>query len=218
MGYHVAGSAMHAEEAIECLEKGGIDLAILDIHLGKGPSGIWLGGQIQEKYALPFIFLSAFSDKKTIASAAKTQPSSYLVKPFVQKDLHAAIELALHSYTETALAETSGPAGLLINDNIFVKDQMVYRRIPIKDIAFIQAFKNYLEITVGDKKYILRSALKAFFSQLPEGHFFQTHRSYVVNMAMVDQIGGNFVGIGKHEIPLSRGLKTEVVNRLNMFG
>jgi DNA-binding LytR/AlgR family response regulator len=220
MGYEISGDAMKAEEALMVLERGTTDLAILDIHLKKGPSGIWLAQQIQERFKIPFIFLSAFGDKKTIAEAAATKPASYLVKPFSPQDLQAAIELAMYSYAgedkDGGHDETS--AGLLINDSIFVKDQLVYRRIPLSDIAFVQAFRNYLEITSGDNKYVLRSPLKDFVDQLPAEHFFQTHRSYIVNLALIDQIGGNFVGIGKHEVPLSRNVRQEVMTRLNMYG
>lgn len=218
MGYEVSGDAMTAEEALIILEQGTTDLAILDIHLKRGPSGIWLAGKIQERFKIPFIFLSAFNDKSTIAEAAATKPASYLVKPFAAHDLHAAIELAIFSYAGKEKEHTTEqPQGLLINDSIFVKDQHVYQRIPIKEIAFVQAFGNYLEVVSGDQKYVLRSPLKEFVQQLPAEHFFQTHRSYVVNLALVDQIGGNFVGIENHEIPLSRNMRQEIITRLNMY-
>lgn len=221
LGYLVVGAVMSAEPAIPILEKGNIDLAILDIHLGKGHSGIWLGGQIQDRFHLPFIFLTAFDDKQTIAAAAKTQPSSYLVKPFVQPDLFAAIELALHTYADAGIVpppRAGDSSGLLINDSIFVKDELVYRRIPVRDITYVQAFRNYLEVTSGEKKYVLRSPLKDFLLTLPSDVFFQTHRSYVVNLSLVDRVGGNFVGVGPHEVPLSRNVRQAVMARLNMYG
>ncbi|MFT6000214.1 MAG: DNA-binding LytR/AlgR family response regulator [Neolewinella sp.] len=75
-----------------------------------------------------------------------------------------------------------------------------------------------LEVVSGDKKYMLRSPLGEFVQQLPPEHFFQTHRSYIVNLALVDKIGGNFVGIGTHEVPLSRNVRQEVMTRLSMYG
>lgn len=220
MGYEISGDAMSAEEALIILEKGTTDLAILDIHLKKGPSGIWLAGEIQKRFKIPFIFLSAFGDKGTIAEAAATKPSGYLVKPFVVKDLHAAIELALYSYagTKPAVDKEAKATGLLINDSIFVKDQLVYQRIPVRDIEYVQAFRNYLEISACDKKYVLRSSLKNFADRLPQEYFFQTHRSYLVNLTLIDQIGSNFVSIGPHQVPLSRIMSSEVKARLNLFG
>ncbi len=233
MGYGISGDAMRADEALKVLDEGQTDLAILDIHIKGARSGIWLAEQIRERYHIPFIFLTAFGDKQTIADAARTQPGSYLVKPFVEQDLHAAIELALHTHTaivpSVVLPEPTTPKPptelpveqpkrLLISDSIFVKDDLIYRRISVSEIQFVQSFRNYIEISTGQgKKYLLRSTLKEFLSQLPPTEFIQTHRSYAVNISLVNRIGGNFVGVGDTEVPMSREVRNEVVSRLNTY-
>lgn len=224
MGYGISGDAMKADEALSVLDQGETDLAILDIHIKGSRSGIWLAEQIKERYHIPFIFLTAFGDKQTIADAARTQPGSYLVKPFVEQDLHAAIELAINSYTNErnlpvpAPATANAPKQLLMSDSIFVKDDLVFRRVAVTDIQSIQSFRNYLEISVGQgRKHVVRSTLKDFLAQLPKEEFIQTHRSYAVNLRRVNRIGGNFVGVDDIEIPMSREVKSEVLRRLNMF-
>jgi len=232
MGYGIAGDAMRADEALAVLDEGQTDLAILDIHIKGARSGIWLAEQIREKYDIPFIFLTAFGDKQTIADAARTQPGSYLVKPFVEQDLHAAIELAVNTYAARqrlplpAPLPSNAPAAappdmlkkLLISDSIFVKDDLIFRRISVADIQYVQSFRNYLEINVGEgKKHVLRSTLKDFMAQLPPEVFLQTHRSYVVNLQKINRIGGNFVGVDDQEVPLSREVRKEVVRRLNTY-
>lgn len=231
MGYGISGDAMKADEALRILDEGQTDLAILDIHIKGARSGIWLAEQIRERYHIPFIFLTAFGDKQTIADASRTQPGSYLVKPFVKQDLHAAIELALNTHTDVtplpaAVVPTTtnppqqqqSPQRLLINDSIFIKDDLVFRRISVSDIQYIQSFRNYLELNVGQgKKYVLRSTLKDFLMQLPPDVFIVTHRSYAVNLRLVNRIGGNFVGINDHEVPMSREVRQEVVRRLNTY-
>ena len=231
MGYAIAGDAMRADEALDILEQGKTDLAILDIHIKGSRSGIWLAEKIRERFDIPFIFLTAFGDKATIADAARTQPGSYLVKPFVEQDLHAAIELAVNTYATRGNLPVPSPAALpapapaaaapqklLIDDSIFVKDDLVFRRIPVVDIQFIQSFRNYVELNAGQgRKYVLRSTMKDFLAQLPDDFFIQTHRSYAVNLRKINRIGGNFVGVDDHEVPLSREVKQEVVRRLNTF-
>lgn len=233
MGYGISGDVMKADEALRVLDEGQTDLAILDIHIKGSRSGIWLAEQIRERYHIPFIFLTAFGDKQTIADAARTQPGSYLVKPFVEQDLHAAIELALHTYmaitpstAQPVLPVATLAAGqpveqakkLLINDSIFVKDDLVFRRVSVADIQYIQSFRNYLELSVGQGiKHVLRSTLKDFLTQLPPDVFIQTHRSYAVNLKHINRIGGNFVGVGDHEVPMSREVKNEVIKRLNTY-
>jgi CheY-like chemotaxis protein len=81
LGYHVSGDAINAEEAISVLEKNETDLVLLDINLTKEKDGIWIAEQINTKYKIPFIFISAYSDAETIKKAAFWHPSAYLVKP-----------------------------------------------------------------------------------------------------------------------------------------
>ena len=237
MGYGIAGDAMSAEEALAVLDEGQTDLAILDIHISGRRSGIWLAEQIRERYDIPFIFLTAFSDKATISDAARTRPESYLVKPFVREDLFAAIELAVHAYAErTRLAlpdpatdPSTAPASapektgngkekLLLTDSIFIKDELMYRRVSVADIQYIQSFRNYLELDFGNnKKRLVRSTLTDFVARLPEEIFLKTHRSYAVNLERVSAIGGNFVIIGNREIPISKEVRQEMMQRLNTY-
>lgn len=224
MGYAISGDAMKADEALGILDEGQTDLAILDIHLKGARSGIWLAEQIRERYHIPFIFLTAFGDKQTIADASRTQPGSYLVKPFVEQDLHAAIELAVNTFHArkaqpgSSLKSPGTSPKLLISDSIFIKDDLVYKRIAVSDIFFIQSYRNYLEISVGKgTKHVLRSTLKDFLEQLPADVFVQTHRSYAVNLRFVNSIGGNFVAVGEYEVPLSREVRQEVIQQLNTY-
>ena len=223
LGYEISGDAMKAEEALKILEREDTDVAILDIHLKGSQSGIWLAGQIRQRYNIPFIFLSAFSDRTTIAEAAETQPSSYLVKPFTQADLYTAIELALlkHSQHQEQLELAEGHTGvkkeLLINHSIFVKDDLTYRKIPLRDICYVEAFKNYLELQLDSGRHIIRSTLKDFLHVLPHAYFIQTHRSFVINLERVTEIGGNFVVVNENKIPVSRSQKEEVLARLNFY-
>ncbi|MEM1359076.1 MAG: response regulator [Bacteroidota bacterium] len=230
MGYAIAGDAMRADEALEILAAGQTDLAILDINIKGENSGIWLAERIRERYDIPFIFLTALADKQTIADAARTQPNSYLLKPFVEQDLYAAIELAINTYSSREVALPTPPAALpptapataqkqlLMQDSIFVKDDLVFQRIAVSDIQYIQSYRNYLELKIGmGKNHILRSTLKDFMARLPSDVFIQTHRSYAVNLQRVNRIGGNFIGVDDHEVPVSREMRTEVFRRLNTY-
>ena len=86
-GYEVSGDAMSADEAIAILEKGDTDFAMLDINIRGEKDGIWVAEQINQKYKIPFIFLTALSDSPTVKAAARTNPYGYLVKPFKQADI-----------------------------------------------------------------------------------------------------------------------------------
>lgn len=222
-GYEVSGDAMRAEEALTVLEEGTTDIAILDIHLKGEKDGIWLAGQIRERYKIPYIFLSAFSDPVTVEAASRTRPFGYLVKPFTKADIFTSIEVALKNYAEQVeelklpKSHNSISTEVLINDAIFVKDNLIFQKIVIREIMYVQAFKNYLELHLAGNRHVIRSTLTDFQKILPKEYFVQTHRSYVVNLEFVQKIGGDFVLAGSVNVPISRGYKEEILRRLKFF-
>lgn len=223
IGYDISGAAMKAEEAIEILEKKDTDLVLLDIQLKGDKNGIWLGKQIQAKYKIPFIFLTAYSDSKTVKEAAETNPSAYLVKPFQQTDLFTSIEVALKNYARyeqrlnLSNSQSKIEEELVINDAIFIKEKSVFKKLLLDDILYIETIKNYLEIHTVDTAHIIRATMKDFMQLLPKNHFVQSHRSFVVNTNKVDRISGAFLHIGILNVPMSRTHKDDVLAKMKFF-
>lgn len=112
-GYEVVAIANDADYAFEVLEQERVDLAILDINLEGEKSGIDVAQVIDRDYGIPFIFLTSYSDKNTIAKAAETFPAGYLVKPFRTNDLAPAVRVALTC--KTAKATHRLPSLALLN-------------------------------------------------------------------------------------------------------
>jgi DNA-binding NarL/FixJ family response regulator len=82
--------------ALDFLHSRQPDLALLDIALNTPLSGFSIAETINEKYQIPFIFITAFSDRLTLDRAKELYPSGYIVKPFKKKDVLINVELALH--------------------------------------------------------------------------------------------------------------------------
>ncbi|SFV50112.1 Chemotaxis regulator-transmits chemoreceptor signals to flagelllar motor components CheY [hydrothermal vent metagenome] len=85
-------------KAKEYLSSSKIDLVIIDISLQEGDDGIKLASHIKEKYDIPFIYLTSYSDDSIIQKAKQTEPYGYIVKPFNPESLHATIQIALFKY------------------------------------------------------------------------------------------------------------------------
>jgi PAS domain S-box-containing protein len=98
MGYEVCEVLDTAEEAILAIEKLQPDLALLDIHLRGELDGIAVAGHVRKRCQTPVIFLTAHADQATIERAGITEPLGYVLKPFDGRELHAAIEMALHRH------------------------------------------------------------------------------------------------------------------------
>ncbi|MFM9909858.1 MAG: response regulator transcription factor [Chitinophagaceae bacterium] len=98
--FTVSGIAYDAEEAITQLQQNTPDAVILDINLDSEKDGIDIAALINQRYHLPFLFLTSYSDKETMQRAKLVEPSGYIVKPFNERTLLASIEIAISNYAQ----------------------------------------------------------------------------------------------------------------------
>jgi PAS domain S-box-containing protein len=69
--------------------------------------GIEAAGHIRARSNVPLIYLTAYADDQTLERARATEPYGYLIKPFSEKELYAAIEMALYKHSMEAKLRTS---------------------------------------------------------------------------------------------------------------
>ena len=99
MGYEVPEPAATSSEALERAAGLCPDLILMDIVLeGSLMDGIETAKKIHQTMDVPVIFVTAYSDKKTLSRVKGTGPYAYILKPFNERELSFAIELALHRY------------------------------------------------------------------------------------------------------------------------
>jgi len=96
--FEVSGIAYDSAEANEQLNNNTPDAAILDINLGSEEDGIEIAAQLNEKYNIPFLFLTSYADKNTLDRAKAVKPSGYIVKPFNEKTLLASLQIAISNH------------------------------------------------------------------------------------------------------------------------
>ncbi len=98
LGYKVSDTVGSGEKALNLLSEETPDLILMDIMLDGKLDGISTSEQIKSKHKVPIVYLSAYSDNKTLNRAKLTEPSGYLTKPFKDQDLKTTIELALYNF------------------------------------------------------------------------------------------------------------------------
>lgn len=107
LGFTVVDVVDNGEQAIHVASTELPDLILMDIRLKGKTNGIDAAERIRERNPLPVVFLTAHSDVETRRQALLTQPFGYIVKPFQERDLVIAIELALKRYElERRLSES----------------------------------------------------------------------------------------------------------------
>jgi len=93
--YQVIGSVESGERAIEMAAESSPDVVLMDIRLAGKITGVEAAKRIWERSQIPVIFLTAYSDQKTLERVKTTESYGYIVKPFHSKAVHANIQLAL---------------------------------------------------------------------------------------------------------------------------
>ncbi len=114
--YEVVGIVSSGESAIKMVEENQVDLVLMDIQLKGEMDGIDAADEIRDRFGIPVIFLTAYSDEITVQRAKITEPSGYIKKPFVESELHTAIEITLYRHrTEKRLRENQRWLAAVLN-------------------------------------------------------------------------------------------------------
>jgi CheY-like chemotaxis protein len=96
LGYSVCALLDTGEAALEKAQTLLPDLVLMDIFLKGQMDGIEAAMVLNENAKLPIIFLTAYASEDIIERAKLTEPMGYIIKPFKDRELRAAIEIALY--------------------------------------------------------------------------------------------------------------------------
>ena len=97
MGYHVPAVVASGEAALDAAGTVAPDLALMDINLEGEMDGVEAAERLAERQ-IPVVFLTAYSNDRTLERAKVTGPYGYLLKPFEERELQTTIEIALYKH------------------------------------------------------------------------------------------------------------------------
>jgi len=123
---------MNGEKAIERIRRTKPDVILIDIMLNSPVDGIMIATEVQSRFNIPFIYITANSEDATLNNALGTLPYGILIKPINAVNLYYTIELALtrhdlekkvREYEERyrAVINTAGSSLAIIDD----KDRLI---------------------------------------------------------------------------------------------
>lgn len=149
LGYQVIGIAHDSEQALDMIYTRQPDLVLLDIRIDGTRDGIQIAGIINEKYDIPFLFLTSHSDEHTLDRATATKPYGYIVKPFDENDLKTSVAVALHNHNATR------------NSTTFSKEKLdKYCNSPLSD----KEYQIIINLTEGKKSNDIASLNEISFN------------------------------------------------------
>lgn len=140
LGYDVPRVAASHDQALKAVSETCPHIVLMDINISGDIDGI----DTAVKIDLPVIFLTAYSEEKTLERAKVAKPYGYLVKPFSERELHATIQMALERHgVETRLK---------ISENLlavaYAKMEVAKRELEARAIELFEE-KQRLEVTLN---------------------------------------------------------------------
>ncbi|MGZ6096347.1 MAG: response regulator [Polyangiales bacterium] len=134
-GYAIPEIVTTAARAMGAFERLRPDLVLLDISLDRDADGVAIAAKIRACSRTPIVFLSGKADTATVKRAIGTSPQGFVVKPFTEAQLLAALELALtpatdDSGTHAALNALDRIAAVLADAGCGGTNELDFARVP----------------------------------------------------------------------------------------
>jgi len=232
-GYHIAGIADNAEEAVALFKENPVDIVLMDVQIIGDTDGIDTAAALLKLREVPVIFLTAFTDQRTVDRVKQICPAAFLSKPYSIPNVRISIELALSNFAIAKNTNTGGKlvslprpieekAGmekdpiLQLNDFIFIKENYRFIKIKTDDIQYLESSNNYVNIVCSTRKFVVRMQMSQLLEKLIFKTIIRIHKSYAVNLLAITSFTDQDVTIEKLEIPIGRSYKEDFLQHFNM--
>ncbi len=190
-----------AHQALAALRDRAFDVLLLDIHM-PGLSGLGLVESLSgQSYPSPaVVFITAYPEHAVAAFERKAV--DYVLKPFVPKRVHEALDVAKRRSTQERAAKLLDMLGSLRLEQervnrIAIKDKGRIILIDATELISAEAHGNYVLLQKKAGSYLLRETMVGIAEKLKPYGFIRIHRSVLVNRAFVNTIqpgsGGNYI-------------------------
>ncbi|WP_337042742.1 LytR/AlgR family response regulator transcription factor [Emticicia sp. 17c] len=200
----LAGVFENAEDALVYLSTEKVDIIWLDIEM-PGLSGFDL---LENLTTIPQVIMTTTKTEYAF-DAYQYQVTDYLKKPVMLPRFKMAVDKVLELHARKTSISPQ-------RQEIYVKTEGRYIRLPYSDILFIENVGDYVKIFTNDNAYIIHTTMKYLEEKLGD-QFLRVHRSFIVHLDKIVDIEENNLVIAKKVIPISRANKPELMNRLNML-
>jgi DNA-binding LytR/AlgR family response regulator len=202
----LSAKCTNAVEAFESLSVGDIDLMFLDIQMPQ-ISGIDFLKSLKNPPKV--IFTTAFSNYAL--EGFELNAVDYLLKPFSLDRFNKAVQKFKEIYAKNDKALGEAEAA----DYIFVKADKKLIKLRFEDIFYVEGLKDYVMLHTPGGRIVTLQTMKSLEEKLPSANFIRVHRSYIVNLNLIELLEANSVTVNKKKIPIGKNYKDELFNVIN---
>ena len=195
----LAAQCQSAMQARDFLEHDAVDAIFCDINMPD------LNGMdfVKSLAAPPLVvFTTAYSEYAV--EGFRVNAVDYLLKPFGLQDFQRAAN-RLKERLESAPAAISAAPAAPADDTLFLKTDYRIVKVHISHIRYVEAMSEYLKVWIeGEAKPIITllsmkkmeerlQAADAATPSQPAPRFMRIHRSYIINLSMIQEVNKNRV-------------------------
>ncbi|MFT4857524.1 MAG: two-component system response regulator LytT [Algoriphagus sp.] len=207
----LTGKFSNAIEALSFINQQEVQLIFMDIQM-PDLSGMELARVLDGKKKSDqtrIIFATAYH--QFAIEGYKVDALDYLLKPYSYEEfLNAATKAfayfeRINQTDKSENKESEKPSP----DYIFLKVEYQLVKLQLKDIAYVEAYKDYVKVHLISKPNPILSltSLKSMEELLPADQFMRVHRSFIVALDHIESVSKNVINIGNQSIAVGDNYK-----------
>lgn len=196
-GYALAGEASDGATLIRLYDERRPEVVLLDVEMPE-MSGIECARAIQDRDPRT-VLVFATAHEEYMASAFEVYAFDYLVKPFrVERAMETFRRIrerlrggavAPMPMPETVSAPDSGPAVAPVPGRMMLRHREGVSFVDVADIAMVMRENRATVLLMKDgARYVVPDGMAELDERLPDEIFFRTHKSYIVNLNLIESI------------------------------
>lgn len=184
--FHLVASCRSALEARAVLEDKLVDAMFLDINM-PDLSGMEFVRMLDNPPLT--VFTTAYSEYAI--EGFKVDAVDYLLKPFSLADFLKTAERLKSRYEAIAPKASVAVSPAPVDDALFFRTDYKSVRVRIDEIRYVESMSEYIKVyTDGSPNpLVVLLGLKHLIEKLPQERFLRIHRSYIVSLARIREVG-----------------------------
>jgi DNA-binding LytR/AlgR family response regulator len=206
--FELVGKCHTAMEALGMLKASKVDILFLDIQM-PDITGIEFLKSIPHPPAT--VLTTAYSEYAL--EGFDLNVIDYLLKPITFERFFKAANKLLDRLEKPTNAASDST--VLPEESIYIKTDGKLVKVDFKDILFIEGMQKYVKFHLPEKRLVTLMSLTKLEEILPADQFMRVHKSYIAGLNNVNSISGNKLEINGTEVPVSKLLRSEVIQRLD---
>jgi two-component system, LytTR family, response regulator len=215
-GVEIVCDCESGKEAITAIETMSPDIVFLDVQMPE-VDGFMVLEAVSKENMPGIVFVTAYDEYAV--RAFKVHALDYLLKPFDRDRFDAALEHVKNQLARGEMAEVwKERISALIResrgkflDRLIVRSEGRVFFLPVREIDWIEAQGNYVNLHGRGRSYLLREAIGSLEGSLDPRRFRRIHRSSIINIDSVRELRLRFHG--DYDVILSDGTELKLSHR-----